>query len=195
MTICIGHRIVGWPETISSSILILRRLFIASQAVTSEGGTPSPTPFQPSWPENKSHEVSKAFIPLTLELTDPLYFSFGLFEKFFCFFYVHCFFFLPSSGEHANLGFDLGEGSLRPKSSSSSNSRPSSWSNPLQRFPRALTSSPLVLYSTITVRHFMLTLSSIMDIHSIWHLTSDLLAKKLCRKKSFKILWIFMLTE
>ena len=167
-----------------SSLSILTRLYIASQAVTSEGGTTSPTPFQPSWPENKSHEVSKAFNPLPLELTDPLY-LFSFVWKIFCFFLCWLFLFLPSSGEHANLGFDLGEGSLRPKSSSSSNSRPSSWSNPLQRFPRALTSSPLVLYSTITVKHFMLTLSSIMDIHSIWHLISGLLAKKMCEKKSF----------
>jgi len=47
-----------------------------------------------------------------------------------------------SSGEQANLGFELGEGSMRTLSTSS-NPRPSSWPNPLQRFLWApLTSGP-----------------------------------------------------
>ena len=41
--------------------------------------------------------------------------------------------FLSSSGQQANLGFELGEGSMRTLSTSS-NPRPSSWPNPLQRF-------------------------------------------------------------
>ena len=128
--------------------------YVPSQAVTPERGTSAPAPFQSSWPSNKSHEVSQPpFWPIPCvwnhsnpklpELVLIFSISFCVVNGTACspaFFisivWLFCSF-LSSSGEQANLGFELGEGSMRTLSTSS-NPRPSSWPNPLQRFFGAL---------------------------------------------------------